>query len=168
MLPSCWTRHAACVLSANNTPLLMLGDGPLLDQARRQAQAIGNVTLPGWQSPAQVEAAMRAALALIVPSVVGRRGDAEGLPSVAVEAMALGLPIIASDEAGLNDALSDGAAGLIVPAGDAASLAEALRTVLADRALAARLGQGARALAERCYDARKQSALLESTLLSLL
>lgn len=74
----------------------------------------------------------------------------EGMPLALVEGMAAGCACIASDVVGVSEVLEQGRTGLLVPEGDAAALAEALRAVLEDAALGERLGWAARerALAE--------------------
>jgi glycosyltransferase involved in cell wall biosynthesis len=64
----------------------------------------------------------------------------EGLGVAALEAMAAGLPVIASQVGGLPEAIQDGATGLLVPPGDAAALAAAIARLAADPAYAHRLG----------------------------
>ena len=152
----------------NATPAVLLGDGPLLAAVRRRAAAIGGIDLPGWQTPEQVRTHMAGALALVVPSITGGGGDAEGLPTVAVEAMTLGVPLIASDQAGLTAVLAPGGPGLMVPAGDATALAGAMARLAADGARRASWAATARAMALRDFDAHRQSALLEATLLGVL
>ena len=146
------------------TPAVLVGDGPLLPALRARAATIGGIELPGWQTRDQLHAWMAGALGLIVPSVTGRDGDAEGLPSVAVEAMTLGVPLIASDAAGLAGAMAQGV-GRVVKAGDPAALAEALAALIADPPARAAWAATARAVALRDFDATRQSRLLEDTLL---
>jgi glycosyltransferase involved in cell wall biosynthesis len=74
--------------------------------------------------------------------------DATG-SAVAAQALAAGLPVVASAIGGLAETVCDGENGLLVPAGDAAALAAALAR-LADVALRAHLSAGARSWAERC------------------
>ena len=68
----------------------------------------------------------------------------EGLPKVLLEAAACGKPIVATDVPGCREVVEPGMTGLLVPSHDAAALAEALRTLLADTALRDRMGQEAR------------------------
>jgi glycosyltransferase involved in cell wall biosynthesis len=150
------------------TKAVLVGDGPLLAAVRARAEAIGGIALPGWQTPEQVQAWMAGAVALVVPSVIGRGGDAEGLPTVAVEAMTLGVPLIASDQAGLGTVLGAGGPGLLAPAGDAAALAAAMTALAGDPARRRAFAAAARTVALRDFDARRQSALLETTLLGVL
>ena len=78
----------------------------------------------------------------------------------AIEASAMGRPVVASDLAGIRELVRDGDTGLLVPAGDAARLGEALRRVLEDPSLASRLGAAGRARAEALYSAKVQGEVL--------
>jgi len=79
---------------------------------------------------------------VVVPSVPDRRP--EGSPTVVAEAAAHGRPLVASDDPGLAAAARRLGGAVIVPAGDAASLADAVAAMLADDRLAADLGGRAR------------------------
>jgi glycosyltransferase involved in cell wall biosynthesis len=81
--------------------------------------------------------------------------------------MALGLPVLASDEAGVEGVVRPGETGEIVPARDPAALAEAIAHLLAEPHTLAVLGTAARRFVVQHLDARRQSAALEETLLSL-
>jgi glycosyltransferase involved in cell wall biosynthesis len=76
----------------------------------------------------------------------------EGHPKVLLEAMACGLPCVASDVGGNRSILADGDTGLLVPPADHAALAERLAAVLTDRERARRLGERARAAVLASYD----------------
>jgi glycosyltransferase involved in cell wall biosynthesis len=82
-----------------------------------------------------------------------------------MEGMALALPVIASDAAGLAGVVIPGETGVLVPARDARGLAAAMAALLADPAARQRLGQAAAALMRREFDARVQSRRLEALLL---
>ncbi len=92
------------------------------------------VVAPGRIDEVTLDALYRGAAALAVPS----RSEGFGLP--ALEAMARGCPVVASNAGALPEVVGD--AGLLVPAGDAKALAGALDRLLADDALAALLGSG--------------------------
>ena len=91
----------------------------------------------------------------------------ESFGMVALEAMACGTPVIASDVGGLAELVQDGETGFLVPGGDPAAMAERLRCMLSDKELLARLGRQAANYAER-YDwkgiTRQIMDLYESTL----
>lgn len=85
----------------------------------------------------------------------------EGLGVSLLEASCAGLPIVASAVGGIPEAVRDGVNGLLVPPGDAAALAAAIKQPLADPALAGRLGQGGRRLVR---DAFSVEAMVEGNL----
>jgi len=143
----------------------IVGDGPLADDLRRRAAGLARLRFLGWRTPEAVDALMREAALLVVPSVAATDGDAEGLPSVAMEAMAVALPVLASDEAGLSGVVIPGETGVLVPARDARALAAAITGLLADAAGRQRLGDAAADLMRRAFDARVQSRRLEDLLL---
>jgi len=104
-----------------------------------------------WTDPALVEAYQRADV-FCLPTY----GDA--VPFSVVEAMACGLPIIASDVGSIPDLLDYGAAGVLVRPGDLRGLRLAIEALAGDAAERERLGEAARAKCERSYDLVKQTA----------
>jgi glycosyltransferase involved in cell wall biosynthesis len=85
-----------------------------------------------------VAAALDDAWALVLPS------RSEGLGRVVIEAFRRGRAVLGTNVGGINDLVVDDGNGVLVPAGDAAALAEALVRLLSDRELARRLGEGVR------------------------
>ena len=127
--------------------LVIVGDGPERAslEARIRAKGLdGRIALRGRVSDAALQDAYASADAVVLPAVVDRRGDTEGLGVVLLEAMNYGVPVVASEIGGITDIVEDGVSGLLVPPGDAAALAEALARVARDPALAARLGEAGR------------------------
>jgi glycosyltransferase involved in cell wall biosynthesis len=82
----------------------------------------------------------------------------EGFPLAIQEAMAAGRAVIASAVGGVPEAVRDGVTGLLVPPSDPAALADAIRRLLADPALAQRMGAAGRVRAEQefSYEAMVQ------------
>ncbi len=76
---------------------------------------------------------------------------AESFPYAILEAMALALPIVASDVGGIGEAITHGVSGLLVPPADATALAGAIASLLADPARAGRFGALARQEVERRF-----------------
>lgn len=148
--------------------IVMVGDGPLAPALKKHAESLANVEFPGWVSPAQLLRWMQGASALCVPSLTAAGGDSEGLPTVVLEAMALGTPVIASRHAGIPEAITHGEDGLLVAPGDIDALAAALKTVHDNPAAARSLGPAARRKAETHFNARTQSRRLEDLLLSVI
>ncbi len=137
--------------------------GRALDPAFvRQLPADPRVEFLGALEHAAAVGLLRAADFLVLPS------RDETMPLVLLEAMSLGKPIVSTDVGGIAEWLRDGENGLLVPPGDPAALAAALRRLLGDSALRARLGRAARATFEEHfalerYGAR-MAAILQETL----
>lgn len=112
--------------------LRIVGDGPELQALVAEAAASGvteHVEFTGAVSYDRVAAEMAATDVLLVPSVIGPGGAVEAFGRVAIEGLATGLPVIASDIGGLPEAV--GEAGMLVPAGNPAALADAIRALIA-------------------------------------
>lgn len=148
--------------------LVVFGDGPLRRSLERRAARAGIAAhFEGWRGPAEIRKAMRQALLLAVPSRIAAGGDSEGLPTVVMEAMTLGLPVVATRHAGIPEIVSDMTTGLLVPEADPDALARAIQTLSDDPDLARRLRDEAYADVRARFDARQQSELLERRLLQL-
>ncbi len=147
------TRLGGCVCE-------MAGDGPLADELRRQARWLGidgRVVFSGWLGPDDLRARMAAADVLVVPAVVARDGDRDGVPNVVLEAAALGLPVVACDAGAVGEFVRDGETGRLVAPGDAAAIAVAVRSLLSDRGAARRLAENARKRVENEYNLRENT-----------
>ena len=135
----------------------LVGSGELEREIRARIEAAGlgaHVRLLGPLSHDDVLARMRAAHALVLPSVLDRDGRREGIPVTLMEAMACGLPVVTSRISGIPELVEDGRSGLLAPPGDARALADALRRLADSPALRAELGRGARQQVERDFDLR--------------
>ena len=118
-------------------PLLVIaGDGPLAGELRARAAALGvRAEFPGRRD--DIPALLASAAVFVLPSLW------EGQPLVLQEALRAGVPVVATHAGGIPDLTGDDAA-LLVPPGDAARLADAVRSVLRDPALGTRLRAAAR------------------------
>lgn len=101
----------------------------------------GRAVLLGTLDRAEVSALLAGARAVVLPSLPSRRP--EGSPLVLAEALVHGRPLVVSDDPGAVELTRDGRCGLVAPAGDVGALAAALRSVLDDDALVARLAAAA-------------------------
>ncbi len=140
-----------------------IGDGPDRDalSARIAEHGLaGRVTLAGRMTSDAVAAELADADVLAAPSVPTRGGKREGIPVVLMEAMAAGLPVVASRLSGIPELVTDGVDGLLVAPGDAVALADALARLAADPALRARLGAAGRATVLREFDVDRNAAQL--------
>lgn len=151
--------------------LAVIGDGPERGRLERRSRALGlgdAVSFLGALPHAEVATWMRRASVLAVPSVTAGDGDAEGLPTVLVEAAASALPAVGTNHGGIPEAIIDGETGVVVPERDPAALVAGLGALLASDDLRRRMGQAARRMAEQLFDAAGQARLLEQRYDSLL
>lgn len=112
--------------------LVVLGDGPLADSLRSQAEGLGvgdRVDWLGARPPGEVRRLLERVDLLAMPCVVARDGDRDGSPVVVKEALAMEVPVVASDGFGMEEVVRP-EWGRLVPAGDAAALAAAIEEVL--------------------------------------
>lgn len=131
----------------------LLGDGPEAEAVRAAIEAGGlaeSVKMHGSVSQSVVAEHLARADVLALPSHVLPNGARDGLPNVVLEAMASGVPVVASRVASVEEAVEDGVSGLLVPQRDAPALAAAMRRVFEDGELAQRLArEGRRVVAGR-------------------
>ncbi len=118
--------YADAVSAGLRSPLVIVGDGELraVIEARIAALGLaGRVQLTGWTDANGIRAQLAKCRAVVLPSF------AEGLPVVLMEAMAFGRPVVTTTVAGIPELVRDGEHGWLVPAGDRASLTDALLAV---------------------------------------
>ena len=126
---------------------LLVGDGETRGDLEQRIRAAGlgdRVVLLGQQPRHRVVEILGAADAVAQPSIVLPSGKMEGIPVALMEAMAMERPVVATDISGVAELVENGATGILVPPGDPAALASALRTLHDDPARAARLGRAGR------------------------
>ena len=117
--------------------LTIYGEGPLRKQLEDQVQDLNladRVSFPGFVT--EIEQRLETAAMFVLSS------DFEGMPNALMEAMALGLPCVSTDcsGGGASFLIDSGKNGLLVPTGNPQALAEAMRSILSNPQLAARLG----------------------------
>ncbi|MBA2316903.1 MAG: glycosyltransferase [Euzebyales bacterium] len=146
--------HARCVI---------VGTGDEETRLRERAFALnlgGTVEFTGALHQRRVKELIASAAAFAAPCVIGADGNRDGLPTVLLEAMALGTPCVSTDVTGIPEVLVDGVTGLMVPQHDPATLAEALAQLLAAPDLRVRLAERGRAMIEADFDVRAQTSRL--------
>jgi colanic acid/amylovoran biosynthesis glycosyltransferase len=128
---------------------------------QRAGAKLRRFQMPGKLPATTVAQWMQRAHVMAVPSVTARSGDTEGLPMTVTEALASGLPVVASAHAGIPDAVLDGQTGFLAPERDPIVLADRLQTVLADDALRDQLSAASRKHALSHFDLARQTQVLE-------
>jgi glycosyltransferase involved in cell wall biosynthesis len=149
---------AAARASVPDVRVVCAGDGDRAGVARF-AERLGiadAVKFTGWVGPSGKRALLDAAAVFALPSY------AESMPVSLVEAMAAGVPVIATGVGGIPEAITDGVTGFLVGPGDTSTLTRVLRKVLLDRTLAARVGAAAREAARLRFAPDRAMARLEA------
>ena len=104
---------------------------------------------------------------VVLPCRVAADGDRDGLPTVLVEALARGLPVVTTDVVGIGELVRDGESGLLVPPEDPDAIADAIARLSDDRAFARSLGAEGRSLVATEYDPALSARALEQLLVEV-
>lgn len=143
--------------------LEIVGDGPLRASLRARAGELGlhgTVRWLGARESEGVREVLEGADLLVMPCVVARDGDRDSMPVVVKEAMAMEVPVVASDEVGLPELVRP-PWGRLAPPGDAAALARAIRDVLSrPREERIAMGRAGRAWVLEHCDVERETAVL--------
>ena len=134
--------------------LRFLGEGPLASSLEERARALGmadRARFPGRVK--DVPRHLAEADIFVLPSL------SEGISNALLEAMAHGVPAIATDIPGNRDVIEDGRTGILVPPGDAPALSAALLRLARDGKLRETLGRAGRRLVEDRFDIRKVAGM---------
>lgn len=133
----------------------VIGSGPQLRALDARASTLGLadfVRFLGPRTHQEVAAAYLKADAFVQASVVLADGDRDGIPNSLLEAMASGLPVVATTVGGIPEAVIHGESGLLAPPGDAAALASLFMMLATERDLRRQLGRQARARVVEQFD----------------
>lgn len=147
----CYLIEAAKYLPADKFEIRIVGVGDLTDKLKAQAAKYPQVVFTGKLSPEALENEYRTANVFTLPAIVDSKGDTEGLGVVLIEAMELGLPIVASNVGGIPDVVVDGQSGILVEEKNPEALANAFKRLAADPNLIKQLLVGARKRIEECF-----------------
>ena len=129
--------------------LVLAGGGDLLEVLKEAAKPWSNqVHFPGSVLRDTLPDLFRAADIFVLPAVHDSQGNVDGLPNVILEAMASGLPVVATAISGIPLAVNEERTGLLVPEGEVDSLIDALERLVVQPELRRHLGEGARRKAE--------------------
>ena len=122
----------------------IIGEGPLEKELRMQIDQLNLqncVQLLGAKPQHEIAEHLAAGTVFVLPSVIDPDGGMDNLPTVIMEAMAAGLPVISTAIGGIPEMVVQNETGILVPAGDAAALADAMEKVIVDLSFARHLGE---------------------------
>jgi glycosyltransferase involved in cell wall biosynthesis len=135
--------------------LRFIGDGPDRAMLERLAATLGvadRITFLGQRTRSEVVAVLGQADVLVAPSVATASGKREGLPVVLMEAMAAGVPVVASHLSGIPEIVENEVTGLTTPPANSRAIADALERLAADPTLRARLASAGRSRVAEQFD----------------
>ena len=134
------------VSSSEDIKLLLVGDGPLGEKLRKDIKELNmdsNVDFIGKVSTNKLAQFYVLSDVVVVPSIVTASGDTEGMPTVIVEAMAAGKPVVASNVGGIKDVVLDGFNGFLIEQKKPKEIAEKIVELKSKLSLYKRLSQNA-------------------------
>ena len=144
--------------------LTIAGDGPLRASLEREVQALGlsgRVAFPGFLEASALRELVGTAHVFLHPSETPPDGNREGVPNAMLEAMATGLPVLATWHGGIPEAVTDGVSGRLVAEGDDAALAAAALELCGDPERWRAMGLAASREAAAKFERGRQTAILE-------
>jgi colanic acid/amylovoran biosynthesis glycosyltransferase len=147
----------------------IFGEGPLKSGLNAQIDELrlqNNVVLTGAKPQTELRRRLAEANVFVLPSIIDPDGGMDNLPTVIMEAMATGLPVVSTNIGGIPEMVIEKETGFLVQSGDAAAMADAIQTVIGDLSLATKLGlsgyERARALFSIEKNVRELSALIKT------
>ena len=157
--------EACGVLRQRGVPFTcdLIGSGTqqaLLEELIARRGLGGQITVRGALALEEVAREMRAASLLVLPCITAADGNMDALPTVLLEAMASGVPVVSTALSGIPEIVVDGETGYLVEPGDAVALAGAMEKILREPESSARLGRAGRRRAEELFDLHANVALL--------
>ncbi|HEY1754594.1 MAG TPA: glycosyltransferase family 4 protein [Bryobacteraceae bacterium] len=145
-----------------NVSVHVLGGVDDNDSGRNYAQSVETrirelevghaVHLEGRRAGPEIRQFLEKSHLFVAPFVETESGDKDGIPTALLEAMASGLPAVATDAGSITEVIDDGQDGALVPQRDASALSEAIAALLADPERRQRMGGEAAAKVRRCFD----------------
>jgi len=145
--------------------LTLVGDGPSRSSLEASAQSAGlqsHVSFVGYRAPVDVRLLLATVDVFVLPSFF------EGIPVSLMEAMACGVPVVASNLPGIAELVDDAVNGYLVRAGDSEELAERIAGLLASAELRNRMGRAGRAKVADQFDLEQETDRLETLMVSSL
>ncbi len=169
----CYLIEAAKYLPRDKFEIRIVGVGDLTEKLKEQAKAVdtlapselrcdegpaarlaegpAEIIFTGKLSPEALTNEYKNANVFTLPAIVDSKGDTEGLGVVLIEAMELGLPVVASDVGGIPDVVVDGESGILVPEKDPQALANAYKRLESEPELVQQLLEGSRKRIRECF-----------------
>ncbi|HEY2568475.1 MAG TPA: glycosyltransferase family 4 protein, partial [Candidatus Udaeobacter sp.] len=147
----------------------IFGEGPLEKELQMQIEDLGlqqRVQLRGPKPQHELRTTLAAANVFVLPSIPEAEGGMDNLPTVIMEAMATGLPVVSTEIGGIPEMVVDNETGFLVQPDNTAALAGAIERVTNDRSLGQKLGQAGRERAQDLFSIEKNARELRALICS--
>jgi len=147
-----------------NAKLTLAGEGPLMDETKKLARELGiarQVDFPGFLSSEELRDLFHQAHIFIHPSRITADQNQEGIPNAMLEAMATGLPVVATLHGGIPEAVKEGVTGLLVQERDRVGLLERVNRLIEDDVYRQEMGRAAAESMRKDFEQVAQIARLE-------
>ncbi len=147
------------------------GDGVLRGELEQLIEKLGmreNIRLLGWKDHDELARLMEQAHILLTPSVTAANGEQEGIPNVAKEAMAMGIPVVSTYHSGIPELVEDGVSGYLAAERDVDALADSLARLLDHPERWPQMGRAGRKKVEEEFDMERLNDQLEALYRSLI
>jgi len=147
----------------------IIGEGPLEKELHQQIHDLdlqNYVKLLGPKPQHEIAEHLAMGTVFVLPSLIDASGGMDNLPTVIMEAMATGLPVISTPIGGIPEMVVQNETGVLVPAGDSSALASAIERIIADLSLARRLGENGYKRANELFSIEKNVRELLATIIN--
>ncbi|MCG6136139.1 MAG: glycosyltransferase [Nostoc sp. LLA-1] len=138
-----------------NVEYNIVGDGPLAKDIQNLIKKLNisnYVKLLGWKQQQEVISIMDNSHIFLAPSITSETGDQEGIPTVIMEAMAMGLPVVSTYHSGIPELVENGVSGFLVPEKNVDALTERLHYLLKHPDMWGDMGRAGRKFVESHYN----------------
>ncbi len=159
----CTLVEACSRLDLRDFECQIIGNGPLEESLKEQAALLGvqnRVLVTGPKPEGEIKRLLERSRMFVLACARADDGAMDNLPTVIMEAMAAGLPVISTDVAAVSEMVVDGETGFIVPEKDSAALARRMACLVDDPELARTMGMKARSRCREMFSVDKTSASL--------
>jgi len=164
-------RAFAKVAKIYNIKYIIVGNGSLRSEIEKlitDLKMTDKIEITGWEKRTEVKKTFDKSDIFVLTSVTATNGDQEGTPTVLLEAMSSGLPIISTYHAGIPELVQDGKSGFLVPERDVELLAKRMKYLIEHPEIWEKMGRAGRKYVEENYDIDKLNDRLEKIYIRLI
>lgn len=164
-------RAFAKVAKTYNIKYTIVGDGvlrPRIEKLITDLKMTDKIEIAGWKERTELKTIFEKSDIFVLPSVTAINGDQEGTPTVLLEAMSSGLPVISTYHAGIPEMIKDGKSGFLVPERNIEVLAKRILSLIEHPEIWQEFGSAGRKYVEENHDIEKLNDRLEKIYIKLI